>query len=156
MYIRWWLICGCEAIGCAEIMNLIFQNVVCRFSTHNTLPSLLHDYGPALLYLRTNLCLSPTCTAGEDFSISPTGFNITGSNSRVCANISVIDDDISEGLEMFTLTLTSENAAVVINQGTASIELLDSTGAIPGRMCVCSCCCFFVGSIQISVSEPVK
>ena len=52
------------------------------------------------------------------------------SGRQFCHNITVIDDDILEGLETYTVSLTSSDTDVVINTATASLVILDEMDGI--------------------------
>ena len=43
-------------------------------------------------------------------------------------NITIVDDNIMEGTEMFSATLTTADSNVMIGDGTATVTILDDDG----------------------------
>ena len=56
---------------------------------------------------------------------SPLQFFVAGGNQTQCAYVQVIDDDIPETIEYFTLQLSSNEPRVVVTTPSALIRILD-------------------------------
>ena len=65
-----------------------------------------------------------------DFNSNPFTITINAGATEGRANISVICDDVVEGLETFniTLTLTSNISGVTLGRATSEGQITDSTG----------------------------
>ena len=51
-----------------------------------------------------------------------------GSSTQQCANISIIDDSISEDMETFQAHLNSTDPAVILERATTTITIVDNDG----------------------------
>ena len=60
----------------------------------------------------------------------PADFSFTSTQQRICANIAIIDDNIIEPLESFTVTLSSTNFQVNILIRNALVSIVDNEGKI--------------------------
>ena len=60
----------------------------------------------------------------------PAGLTFTSIQRRICVNIAIIDDDITEPLESFTVTLTSPDFQVNILIRNALVFIADNDGKI--------------------------
>ena len=60
----------------------------------------------------------------------PADLTFTSTQWRICANIAIIDDDIIEPLESFTVTLTSPDFQVNILICSALVFIADNDGKI--------------------------
>ena len=65
---------------------------------------------------------------------------------RVCANVSIIDDELIENAERFTATISSEEDFVIINNPTATVEIDGELGKMreggrEGGSCIYSFSC---------------
>ena len=66
-----------------------------------------------------------TASDFEDFSVNLT-FSSGASGREICHNISIIDDEVLEATETYTITLTSSDDDVSIANPTASLLILDA------------------------------
>ena len=70
-------------------------------------------------------------TAADFVELNPSaGLTFTSTQWRICANIAIIDDDIIEPLESFTVTLTSTDFQVNILIRNALVFTADNDGKI--------------------------
>ena len=82
--------------------------------------------------------LYPTDT--DDFEFVIEQFDFTPlSNTTMCVDITIVNDDVSETLEEFTITLSSNNALVAVNTPETQVLISDDDGKSCTYVCVCFC-----------------
>ena len=86
-------------------------------------------------------------TGGEDYtSISNVTVNFSGDQNTVCIDIDIIDDEICELNERFTVNFTT-SIEVNIDVSTSTVTIIDNDcKSCPLRTCVCLLYCSFVSS----------
>ena len=69
-------------------------------------------------------------TAINDFipTTSELSFDALTASQPVCQNISIINDEIIEGVEDFVVVLTAVSAAADVVNGVATVSILDNDG----------------------------
>ena len=74
-----------------------------------------------------------TATEDEDFTGLPDVIVFAAGDfegAMSCKNITIIDDNIREGVENFTVKLSSDFAGVTISRGLSVVEISDNDGGI--------------------------
>ena len=75
------------------------------------------------------------CTGGVDYEATVSELAFDMNTNRACAQIPIIDDDISEALETFSVSINVSDAVstpqgIIIMPDTASITVLDNDGML--------------------------
>ena len=71
----------------------------------------------------------PLYTAPDDYTaVSSQPVTFSSAPDQICITISISDDEVVEETESFTVTLVTEDPAVLIIQPFASVTIIDSTG----------------------------
>ena len=76
------------------------------------------------------VCILSYIAAGSDFTqaIVPLVFGPT--TSEMCRNINISEDRILEGVEDFSLQLTTADPAVILSPRTANVTIIDMDGKL--------------------------
>lgn len=73
----------------------------------------------------------PHPVASLDYSGGTFIYTFNAGEDRVCRDIEILDDAISEAPEEFEITLSTDDGAVVeVDPGTAVVEITDNDGKI--------------------------
>ena len=64
-------------------------------------------------------------TAPADYDGTIADLTIDGSTGRQCVTVPIINDDILEGTESFTASLTTSDSAVTLNPDLAWVDIFD-------------------------------
>ena len=90
----------------------------------------------------TNTCFS--LTDGTDYGGVVSTITFESGVTKQFVDISIVNDAVLEGVEMFTATLTTDDSNVDISSnGTAFITIVDTDSKLPeGSDCLLTCCCF--------------
>ena len=67
-------------------------------------------------------------TGEEDFSTAAVELVIIPPDTSGCATIAIYEDEKLEGNEMFSVTVTSSNPAVLLSSSTAVVTIKDNDG----------------------------
>lgn len=65
---------------------------------------------------------------GVDFSLENVSILISPPDATGCANVIITDDDIREGEETFSVTISSTDDAVLLGSSTAVVTIRDDDG----------------------------
>lgn len=74
---------------------------------------------------------SPLITGGDDYDMMTMNLHFpigTGSDAMLCMDVNIIDDNISEGDETFTVLLTTLSPNVTLGNAVANITITDNYG----------------------------
>ena len=64
---------------------------------------------------------------GVDYEhISSAGLTFTPTSSKVCTVARIIDDDVLEGVEQFTVTVVTGRRGVVLQPASATVTIIDN------------------------------
>ena len=90
----------------------------------------------------TNTCI--LLTGGTDYGGVASTVTFESGDTEQFVNISIVNDDVLEGVEMFTATLTTDDSNVDISSNdTAFITIVDNDSKLQGgSSCLLACCCF--------------
>ena len=90
----------------------------------------------------TNTCIS--LTGGTDYGGVASTVTFESGDTEQFVDISIVDDVVLEGVEMFTATLTTDDSNVDISSNdTAFITIVDDDSKLQGgSVCLLTCCCF--------------
>ena len=58
------------------------------------------------------------------------GLTLDGSSTESCTNITIVDDDILEDSESFTVSITEDDSRVDVDRNQATIEIMDNDGRV--------------------------
>lgn len=61
-----------------------------------------------------------------DYVTSSVDLTLDGASSRNCTNVTIIDDDISENIEDFLVSLTEEDPGVEVDRDEATVQIMDN------------------------------
>ena len=87
---------------------------------------LLHLNEPLLHVYKSILCSSfPSRPLDVDHVEITTDFTFSPGISRLCVNVPIVNDDILEGNEDFFTSLTTTDAAVILNPDEAMVSILE-------------------------------
>ena len=91
----------------------------------------------------TNTCIS--LTGSTDYEGVASTVTFESGDTEQFVDITIVNDAVLEGVEMFTATLTTDDSNVDISSNdTAFITIVDDDSKLQGGSSVCllTCCCF--------------
>ena len=76
-----------------------------------------------------NAFITVCCFAGTlDYEEELLGLLFRSGQEKQCANITILDDELPEELEVFNVTLTTEASRVILNPDHAVVDISDNDG----------------------------
>ena len=69
-------------------------------------------------------------SAGEDYDETTQSVTFEPGQSLVSVQVMITDDTIYEGMQEFTVMLTSSDSAVTITQSDATAQIIDNDGTV--------------------------
>ena len=97
----------------------------------------------------TNTCIS--LTDGTDYGGVTSIVTFESGVTEQFVDISIVNDDVLEGVEMFTATLTTDDSNVDISSDdTAFITIVDNDSKLQESSgCSLTCCCFVMPPLAL-------
>lgn len=80
------------------------------------------------------LSLSPPLPAGLDFDLPSRHLTLDGASDHVCTSFTAIDDSSIEAEEAFTLTLSTNDPAILFNRTSVTVVIEDNDQVTVGMM----------------------
>lgn len=77
-----------------------------------------------------NWSLHSFLTAGDDYVAMTTPLSIATSPAERCVNISTLPDEVTEGSETFSVSLSTNDRAVVFGSPNASVVITDQSAGM--------------------------
>ena len=69
------------------------------------------------------------CTGGSDYTQTTSDLTFDAGTSRACAEIPIVDDNLSESPEVFTVSVVPDgDPGVIVTPATANVTITDNDG----------------------------